>query len=298
MNIRHTFYRLSAAALLLTAAACSNDPESPASDGPVAARFIAAIGNNVTATPATRVNSEGTGFIDGDRIGILVEGYFNVPYVRENGQFVPYGTTIYFTDTETKTFNAYYPYLSYGGTVNVITSAGFQGPGIDYLFASGATGDTHNPTVSFTGDHAFKHCMSLIRFTFRAGDGIDFSGTGPAEYTVTGLHTTGTFNTNTGEAVVTNPYQGSITMQLDGATTSQIIILPQEVTSSLGLEVSFDGQWYNATLKLPEAPTENFYAAGHAYSYTVTLNKKDIEVSNPAITPWKTGNSNDASAIF
>ena len=278
------------AALALAAAACDNDSERPDYDGRVAARFTADI------TPATRVS--GTAWDEGDRIGITGAAYTNVPFILKEGRFCEDGLTIYYEDSETQTFNAYYPYLSYGGTVNVITSAGFQGPGIDYLFASGATGDTHNPTVSFTGDHAFKHCMSLIRFTFRAGDGIDFSGTGPAEYTVTGLHTTGTFNTNTGEAVVTNPYQGSITMQLDGATTSQIIILPQEVTSPLGLEVYFDGQWYNATLKLPEAPTENFYAAGHAYSYTVTLLKKDIEVSNPAITPWKTGDSDDASAIF
>lgn len=58
------------------------------------------------------------------------------------------------------------------------------------------------------------------------------------------------------------------------------------------------GLWYNAQLKPSKTPTANFYAAGPAYSYTVTLHKKDIEVSKPAITSWKTGDSDDASAIF
>lgn len=85
-------------------------------------------------------------------------------------------------------------------------------------------------------------------------------------------------------------------MQLNGATASQVIILPQEVTSSLNLKVSYNGQSYNAQLKLPATPTANFYTAGYAYTYNITLNNKDIEVSDPTINPWKPGDSNDASA--
>ena len=279
------------AALALSLAACNNDNEN-LNDGPVAAQFIADIHKAVS----TRVNSEGTGFTDGDRIGVTGAGFTNVPYVRESGQFVPDGTVIYFNDTETKTFNAYYPYQADGGTVTVSTAADKQGSGIDFLFASGATGDTHNPTVSFTGDHAFKHCMSLIKFTFKAGDGIIFSGTEPAGYTLDGLKHEGTFDTATGTTAVTATSNTPITMQLGGATESQIIILPQEVTTPLGLEVSFYGNSYTATLKLPDTPTANFYTAGYAYTYIVTLNNNDITVEEPEITPWEPGDSNDASA--
>lgn len=134
---------LTFAALALALAACTNDNEN-LNDGPVAAQFIADI------TPATRVNSEGTDWTDGDRIGVTGAGFTNVPYKRENGKFVTDGTTIYFDDTETKTFNAYYPYQSDGGTVTVSTAADKQGTGIDFLFASGATGNTRSPEVSFT----------------------------------------------------------------------------------------------------------------------------------------------------
>lgn len=279
------------AALALTLAACTNDNEN-LNDGPVAAQFIADI------TPATRVNSEGTGFTDDDRIGITGAGFTNVPYVRESGQFVPDGTVIYFNDTETKTFNAYYPYQADGGTVTVSTAADKQGSGIDFLFASGATGDTYNPTVSFIDDHAFKHCMSLIKFTFKAGDGIIFNGMEPASYTLGGLKLEGTFDTATGTTAVTAAAESPITMQLGGATTSQVIILPQEVNSSLELKVSFNGLNYTTTLPNPSKPEANQFSAGYAYTYNVTLNNKGITVSEPEITPWTPGDSNDANATL
>ena len=284
------------AALALTLAACNNDNEN-LNDGPVAAKFIADI------TPATRVNSEGTDWTDGDRIGVTGAGFTNVPYKRESGQFVPEDKTIYFNDTETKTFNAYYPYQSDGGTVTVSTAADKQGTGIDFLFASGAKGSTRSPEVSFTDktdkggeDNSFHHRMSLIKFTFKPGDGLIFNGMEPADYTLDGLKHEGTFDTATGTTAVTAASESLITMQLNGATTSQVIILPQEVTSSLDLKVSFNGQSYKATLKLPATPTANFYTAGYAYTYIVTINNKDIEVSGPTINPWESGDSNDASA--
>ena len=283
------------AALALTLAACNNDNEN-LNDGPVAAKFIADI------TPATRVNSEGTDWTEGDRIGVTGAGFTNVPYKREYGMFVPDGTVIYFDDTETKTFNAYYPYQAEGGTVTVSTAADKQGTGIDFLFASGATGDTHNPEVSFTDktdkggeDNSFHHRMSLIKFTFKAGDGLIFNGMEPADYTLEGLKHEGTFDTATGTTAVTAASESPITMQLGGATTSQVIILPQGVTTSLDLKVSFNGLDYTTTLPNPSKPEANQFSAGYAYTYNITLSNKGITVEEPEITPWEPGNSNNVS---
>ena len=286
---------LTFAALALALAACNNDNEN-LNDGPVAAKFIADI------TPATRVNSEGTDWTDGDRIGITGAGFINIPYVRESGQFVPEDKTIYFNDIETKTFNAYYPYQSDGGTVSVSTAADKQGPGIDFLFASGAKGSTRSPEVSFTDktaeggeDNSFHHRMSLIKFTFKAGDGLIFDGMEPASYTLGGLKHEGTFDTATGTTAVTEAAESPITMQLGGATTSQVIILPQEVNSSLELKVSFNGLDYTTTLPNPSKPEANQFSAGYAYTYNITLSNKGITVEEPEITPWEPGDSNNVS---
>lgn len=289
------------ATLALTLAACNNDNENLNNDGPVAAKFTADIYESVS----TRVNQDGTDWTDGDRIGVTGAGYINIPYVRESGQFVPEDMTIYFNDSETKTFHAYYPYQAEGGTVTVSTAADKQGPGIDFLFASGATGDTHNPTVSFTDktedggpDNSFHHCMSLIKFTFKPGDGLIFNGMEPAGYTLDGLKHEGTFDTATGTTAVTAASESPITMQLGGATTSQVIILPQGVTTSLDLKVSFNGLDYTTTLPNPSKPEANQFSAGYAYTYNITLNNKGITVEEPEITPWEPGDSNDASATL
>lgn len=287
------------AALALTLAACNNDNENEIlNDGPVAAKFTA----DIYGAVSTRVNSEGTDWTDGDRIGVTGAGFTNVPYKRENGKFVTDGTTIYFNDTETHTFHAYYPYQSDGGTVTVSTAADKQGADIDFLFASGATGDTHNPTVSFTDktdkggpDNSFHHCMSLIKFTFKAGDGIIFNETEPSGYTVDGLKLEGTFDTATGTTAVTAASESPITMQLGGATTSQVIILPQGVTTSLDLTVSFNGLDYTATLPNPSKPDANQFSAGYAYTYNITLSNNGITVEEPEIKPWEPGDSNDVS---
>ena len=285
------------ATLALTLAACNNDNEN-LNDGPVAAKFTADIYESVS----TRVNQDGTDWTDGDRIGVTGAGFTNVPYKRENGQFVPEDKTIYFNDTETHTFNAYYPYQSDGGTVTVSTVADKQGTGIDFLFASGATGDTHNPTVSFTDktedggpDNSFHHRMSLIKFTFKPGDGLIFNGMEPAGYTLEGLKHEGTFDTATGTTAVTAASESPITMQLGGATTSQVIILPQGVTTSLDLKVSFNGLDYTTTLPNPSKPEANQFSAGYAYTYNITLSNKGITVSEAQITPWKPGDSNNVS---
>ena len=152
--------------------------------------------------------------------------------------------------------------------------------------------------MSFTGDHAFHHCMSLIKFTFKAGDGLSFNETEPAGYTLEGLKHEGTFDTATGTTAVTATSNTPITMQLGGATTSQVIILPQEVNSSLKLKVSFNGQNYTTTLPNPSKPEANQFSAGYAYTYNVTLNNKGITVSEPEITPWTPGDSNDANATL
>ena len=275
------------ATLVLALAACNNDNENLNGD-PVAARF--------TADIALATRASGTTWDNGDRIGITDIGndtqYGNVPFILKNGKFEAEGKVIYIEDTKTHTFRAYYPYNAAGGILAATTDATAQQnqSAIDFLFATGATGDKKSPVVSFTDktakggeDNSFHHRMSRITLTFEAGDGVNFSVVKPERYTLDGLLLTGTFNTADGIATADNGAQtGELTMNLaDGNLTSSIILFPQTV-ASLPLVVNYKGQEYHATLTMPEGALQ----AGNNYTYTVKVRNKVLEVSEATIAKW------------
>ncbi len=277
------------AALALALAACTNDDEN-LNDGPVAAVINAEISDAV----ATRAS--GTTWTGGDRIGVTDIGndtqYGNVPFILKNGKFEAEGKVIYIEDTKTHTFRAYYPYNAAGGILAATTDATAQQnqPAIDFLFASGATGDKNSPEVSFTdktkdggADNSFHHRMSQITLTFEAGDGVDFSQVKPERYTLGGLKLTGTFNTADGIATADDGAQtGELTMNLaDGNLTSSVILFPQ-TAASLPLTVNYRSQNYRATLTVPEGAL----LAGNNYTYTVKVRNRGIEVSQATIAAW------------
>ena len=276
------------AVLALALAACNNDNEILNNDGPVAARFIADI------APATRAS--GTTWDNGDRIGVTDIGndtrYGNVPFILKNGKFEAEEKVIYIEDVKTHTFRAYYPYNAAGGTLAATTDATAQQnqPAIDFLFASGATGDKNSPVVSFTdktkdggADNSFHHRMSRITLTIEAGDGVNFSVIKPERYTLDGLKLTGTFNTADGIATADDGAQtGELTMELaDGNLTSSVILFPQ-AAASLPLNVNYRSQNYRATLTVPEGALK----AGNNYTYTVKVRNRGIEVSQATIAAW------------
>ena len=285
------------AALALALAACNNDNENLNGDL-VAAQFTADI------APATRAS--GTTWDNGDRIGITDIGndsqYGNVPFILKNGKFEAEGKVIYIEDTKTHTFRAYYPYNAAGGILAATTDATAQQnqPAIDFLFASGATGDKNNPVVSFTDktykggeDNSFHHRMSRITLTFEAGDGVDFSVVKPERYTLDGLLLTGTFNTADGIATADNGAQtGELAMDLaDGNLTSSIILFPQTV-ASLPLVVNYKGQEYHATLTMPEGALQ----AGNNYTYTVKVNATGLTLEGCTIGSWADGGGESGAA--
>ena len=289
------FFALAALALALVA--CNNDNENLNGDL-VAAQFTADI------APATRAS--GTTWDNGDRIGITDIGndtrYGNVPFILKNGKFEAEGKVIYIEDAKTHTFRAYYPYNAAGGILTATTDATAQQnqPAIDFLFASGATGDKNNPVVSFTDktakggeDNSFHHRMSQITLTFEAGDGVDFSVVKPERYTLDGLLLTGTFNTADGIATADNGAQtGELTMNLaDGNLTSSIILFPQTV-ASLPLVVNYKGQEYHATLTMPEGALQ----AGNNYTYTVKVNATGLTLEGCTIGSWTDGGGESGAA--
>ena len=278
------------AALALSLAACTNDNEVM-DNGPVAAVINAEISDAV----ATRAS--GTQWAVGDRIGIsTVEGtadsYANVCYEWNGNSFTTSPEkAIYFHTTKDVVFRAYYPYDENGKTLKATTDDEAQKnqPKIDFLYATGATASTHNPTVNFTDgtkaggkDCSFHHCMSQITLTFVAGDGVSFSAIQPESYTLSGLVLTGSFDTTTGIAKTDDGAQAAnLDMPIGSQLTSSVILFPQTVTA-LPLYVKYNGERYKATLNIPEGALK----AGNNYTYTVKVRNRGIEVSQATIAAW------------
>lgn len=281
---------LTFAALALALAACTNDEEN-LNDGPVAAQFTAAIGDNVTAT--TRVSgTDGTEWDEDDCIGITGGSYSNVPYVTNNGDgnFDPASDDIiYFDNTDEVTFHAYYPYKDDDemteGKIAATTDAKAQEVQTrhDFLFTSGATGSTSSPDVKFTGANAFSHCMSRIKLNFKGGRGVTIPTDGPTSYTLKGLLLQGTFDPTNGETATTANSAANVT--LPGNLTSSIFF-PQEV-ASIDMEISLNGNIYNATLPVKDGKLQS----GKEYYYEITISHKDVEV-NASIKAWDKVNEN------
>ena len=274
------------AALALSLAACTNDNEVM-NNGPVAAVINAEISDAV----ATRAS--GTTWDENDRIGLTGIGtqYDNVPYIMNGGTFKEDGEPIYFHTTEEVVFRAYYPYDENGKTLKATTDGEAQKnqPEIDFLYATGATASTHNPTVNFTDgtkaggkDCSFHHCMSQITLTFVAGDGVSFSAIQPESYTLSGLVLTGSFDTTTGIAKTDDGAQAAnLDMPIGSQLTSSVILFPQTVTA-LPLYVKYNGERYKATLNIPEGALK----AGNNYTWTVKVRNRGIEVSQATIAAW------------
>lgn len=284
------------AVLALCAAACTNDDEN-LNNGSVAAVI------NAEISDAVSTRASGTAWAERDEIGISESrfGYTNVPYRWESGKFTPTGTIIFFQDDDPTTFSAYYPYDADGGTLTATTDATAQQnqPAIDFLYATGATASTHNPEVNFTDDTdaggkdcSFHHCMSQITLTFKAGSGVDFNTIKPTGYTLSGLVLEGSFDTTTGTAETdANAQTADLTMELDGALTSSVILFPQS-TTSIELSVYYSSQTYTATLTVPDGALK----AGNNYTYTVTVRNKDLSISSATISDWNPVNGGNVNA--
>ncbi len=302
-------YCLLFAALAISMAACTNDNEV-IDNGPVAARINAEISDAV----ATRAS--GTQWAMYDQIGIsTVEGtgtYFNNVCYEWNGSSftTPAESAIYFQTTEAVTFCAYYPFtgipdIAAGVLTGVSTDATNQTaenqPLIDFLYATGATADAHNPTINFTDgtkaggkDCSFHHCMSQITLTFEAGSGVSFSAIKPESYRLSGLELEGSFDTATGIAKTDeNTQTADLEMPISSTLYSSVILFPQEV-QSIGLTVKFDENEYNATLAVPDGALQ----AGNNYTWTVYVTATGLTLERCTIADWNEGNSGSGSVVL
>ena len=291
------FLYIAAAALLF--AACANEEDGIGHSGPVAATVQADIVKNVT-----RATTDNT-WSNNDAIGVNVtsKGYTignNVKYTTTgDGKFTSDNPIYFASATETVQFSAYYPYqenVDGNGIVNNWNMAevkeGEPCPA-DFLFATGATATKSSPQVQFTGDNQFKHCMSMIRLTFKTGKGIDANNANLKNYLkLKGICKTGSINTQTGEVTISGDrgiYESDVdNKSLKNGATCEFIVFPQSLDNNkmdIELEVADNGTINTYTTSLPSS-TNNEFKGGYMYTYTISIHNTGVVIDKAGITAW------------
>ena len=298
---------IAAAALLF--AACANEEDGIGNNGPVAATVQADIVKN-----ATRATTDNT-WSSNDAIGVYVTstGYTigdNVKYTTTGDGNFTSDNPIYFADaTETVNFNAYYPYqenVDGNGIVNNWNMAevkeGEPCPA-DFLFATGATATKSSPQVQFTGDNQFKHCMSMIRLTFKAGKGINANNAIlKNQLKLKGIYKTGSINTVKGEVTISGDrgiYESDVDdKSLKDGVTCEFIVFPQSLDNNkmdIELDVADNGTINTYTTSLGSS-TNNEFKGGYQYTYTISINNTGVVIDNAGITAWQPSDEGDLDA--
>ena len=302
------FLYIAAAALLF--AACAHEEDGIGNNGPVAATVKADIVKNVT-----RATTDNT-WSNNDAIGVNVTsiGYTignNVKYTTTgDGKFTS-DNPIYFADArETVNFNAYYPYqenVDGNGIVNNWNMAevkeGEPCPA-DFLFANDATATKSSPQVQFTGDNQFKHCMSMIRLTFKAGDGINpYNAILKNQLKLKGIYKTGSINTQTGEVTIYGDrgiYESDVdNKSLKNGATCEFIVFPQSLDNNkmdIELEVADNGTINTYTTSLPSS-TNNEFKGGYLYTYTISIHNTGVVIEKAGITAWLPSDEGGLDAV-
>ena len=290
------FLYIAAAALLF--AACANEEDGIGNNGPVAATVQADIVKNIT-----RATTDDT-WSKNDAIGVYVTspGYTigdNVKYTTTGDGNFTSDNPIYFADArETVNFNAYYPYqenMDGNGIVNNWNMAevkeGEPCPA-DFLFARDATATKSSPQVQFTGDNQFKHCMSMIRLTFKAGDGINANNAN-LKNKLKGIYKTGSINTLTGEVTVSGDrgiYESDVNdKSLKNGVTCEFIVFPQSLDNNkmdIEFEVADNGTINTYTTSLPSS-TNNEFKGGNQYTYTIRICNTGVVIEKANIESWQ-----------
>ena len=304
------FLYIAAAALLF--AACANEEDGIGNNGPVAATVKADISNNIK----TRGTADNNSWTAGDAIGVYVtsSGYTtgdNKKYVTTNGdgtfEAADNNNTIYFKNNEETTFSAYYPYsesLKNGKMDwNMDEVKANQPCKSDVLFASGATASKASPTVNFTdAEHRFKHCMSLVEFKIKPGQGVKNNNYRFNRLELKGIFRSGQFDTRTG-AVITIGDRGSIRRDFDDVyfeneESFAYIMLPQSLESNK-MDIDIYLLLYDSEVKYttPITPSTNGqFEGGKKYTYNITVKNTGITIEKANIVPWENGDSSDLDA--
>lgn len=277
-------------------AACSDDGPVTVGGGESVAAVVTA---DIAGTSQSR--AVGTQWDSRDQIGIsgTVSGKycFNQGYSTWSGDgafTLSWGDGIYFEDTNTATFSAYYPFKSDLNVDNPVisfnTANQSNSKSFDFLYATGAKGSAINPAISFTGNAAFNHRMAQLALRITAEPSNGFDATDILQNGVVKLsdvENNGEFNALTGEVSMLPAADADSrgielaagSMTVDGTTATANLILAPQTLSDATLTVDYNGKTFSTKI----SPV---LESGKSYSCTVRLTKTGLKVVSAEIVDW------------
>lgn len=302
------FLYIAAAALLF--AACANEEDGIGNNGPVAATVQADIVKNIT-----RATTDDT-WSKNDAIGVYATSSGNTTgdnkkYVTTNGdgtfEAADNNNIIYFKDNKETTFSAYYPYSKFltDGKMNwnIAEVEANQPCKADVLFASGATASKASPTVNFTdAEHRFKHCMSLVEFKIKPGQGVKYNNYKFNRLELKGIFTSGKFDTRTGLVENVGDRMSLVRnfddVPFENEESFACIMLPQSLESNkMDIEIYLLLNDSEVKYTTPITPSTNGqFEGGKKYTYNITVKNTGITIEKANIVPWENGDSGDLDA--
>ena len=298
------------AAVASLLAACANEEDGIGNSSPVAATIQANISKTVTRATVGNTWSEN------DAIGVyassgVITKEDNKKYITTKGdgtfEAASNDNIIYFKDNKETTFSAYYPYsesLEDGKMDWIMSEVEANKPcKADVLFASGATASKASPTVNFTdAEHRFKHCMSLVEFKIKPGQGVKYNNYKFNSLNMKGIFTSGKFDTRTG-SVETAGDRATLTrvfndVPFESEESFAYIMLPQSLESNkMDIEIYLLLNDSEVKYTTPITPSTNGqFEGGKKYTYNITVKNTGITIEKANIVPWENGDSGDLDA--
>ncbi len=280
---------LSAAALLIMLAACSNDDMENASyqDDPLAVRITATAGKNVISRSNPTDDTKQSAFNDGDKISISAGDQDAVTYTKKSTGWTPESGYLKWTKPQL-TFNAYYPV-----GVNNASMTTFDVPSdqssltvienADYMTY---TGDKNKP-ASADGTIDIEMGRKMARVVIGEIKFLDQYATG---YSVTSITVHGNTSGYKNGSVKTGTADISSYKAEDGKFYALLSPTTAATTSDfLTITVKAD----NAAETAPGTPLTvkgiPALASSNSYTYTLTVGKDMAAISSVTVKAWTDG---------
>ncbi len=263
-----------AAAALTSFASCQKEDFGSFSSDPDAVQIIAVVGNptKTRVNPVGATKADRTTFTDGEQIKVSADSQEAVTYKLENGVWKPDQDTYLKWNTESMTFNAYYP-VTYTGAADVTAESDQSDLTkiklADYMKTENLDWDKSIGAVEFVMQRqTARVVISEIRWGNQYGSDMQICPDG---------------------LTLTDGVSGDISPYVDNGTYYALLMPGNEKVDETFIKITiWDGKTDDSkeNLIVKGIPA---LEAGYSYECTLTIGKDKASIESITVEEWATG---------